>query len=132
MIINLVWRMICKRCIYSKLSFHQERTFKVECEASLGELIYVTLSSEAILGVDNQWFCDKILVRTPEDDEILFPCYRWLGCEENLVLRTAKGRHSHLRKARIHMYPCSLLESSEVMCLKCTAHTQHDCIIHTF
>ncbi|XP_042560262.1 polyunsaturated fatty acid lipoxygenase ALOX15B-like [Clupea harengus] len=43
------------------------------------------------MGLDMQWFCDKILVRTPEDDEIVFPCYRWLGCEERLVVRQAKA-----------------------------------------
>ncbi|XP_012687556.2 hydroperoxide isomerase ALOXE3-like [Clupea harengus] len=67
------------------------RTFDVECKASLGELIYITLSSKPFMGLDNQWFCNKILVTTPEDVKILFPCYRWLGSEENLVLRHAKA-----------------------------------------
>ncbi|XP_076135635.1 polyunsaturated fatty acid lipoxygenase ALOX15B-like [Alosa pseudoharengus] len=39
----------------------------------------------------NHWFCDKILVTTPEGDTILFPCYRWLAPNEKLVLRPAKA-----------------------------------------
>ncbi|XP_076140863.1 polyunsaturated fatty acid lipoxygenase ALOX15B-like [Alosa pseudoharengus] len=68
-----------------------ERTFTLECEASLGELIYLKLRTQAFLGLDNQWFCDKITVKTPEGDAILFPCYRWLGSSETVVLRPAKA-----------------------------------------
>ncbi|XP_048042450.1 hydroperoxide isomerase ALOXE3-like isoform X1 [Megalobrama amblycephala] len=68
-----------------------ERTFKINCKASLGELISVKLYSKPFMHLDNQWFCDKILVNTPEGDEILFPCYCWLDCNEKLVLRPAKA-----------------------------------------
>ncbi|XP_048042457.1 hydroperoxide isomerase ALOXE3-like [Megalobrama amblycephala] len=69
-----------------------ERTFKINCKASLGELISVKLYSKPFMGLlYNQWFCDKILVNTPEGDEILFPCYCWLDCNEKLILRPAKA-----------------------------------------
>ncbi|XP_067255888.1 hydroperoxide isomerase ALOXE3-like isoform X2 [Chanodichthys erythropterus] len=70
-----------------------EQTFKIHCKVSLGELISVTLYSKPFMGfLYNQWFCDKILVNTPEGDEILFPCYCWLDCnDEKLVLRPAKA-----------------------------------------
>ncbi|KAK9972322.1 hypothetical protein ABG768_025637 [Culter alburnus] len=69
-----------------------ERTFKIHCKVSLGELISVTLYSKPFMGLlYNQWFCDKILVNTPEGDKILFPCYCWLDCNEKLVLRPAKA-----------------------------------------
>ncbi|ROI42826.1 Hydroperoxide isomerase ALOXE3 [Anabarilius grahami] len=68
-----------------------ERAFKIHCKASLGELISVKLYSKSFMGLlHDQWFCDKILVNTPEGDEILLPCYCWLGCNERLVLRPAK------------------------------------------
>lgn len=70
----------------------QERSSSVECEVSLGELILVKLRTEPFMGLDNQWFCDKITVKTPEGDEILFPCYRWLGSDESIVLQPARGR----------------------------------------
>ncbi|ROJ42272.1 Hydroperoxide isomerase ALOXE3 [Anabarilius grahami] len=69
-----------------------ERAFKIDCKASLGELIYVEIYSKPFMGLlHNQWFCDKILINTPNGDEILFPCYCWLDCNEKLVLRPAKA-----------------------------------------
>ncbi|XP_062398085.1 hydroperoxide isomerase ALOXE3-like [Sardina pilchardus] len=68
-----------------------ERTITLETESSLGELIYLKLRSKAFLGLDNQWFCNKITVKTPEGADILFPCYRWLGSDETVVLRPAKA-----------------------------------------
>ncbi|XDV21730.1 hypothetical protein PO909_026756 [Leuciscus waleckii] len=69
-----------------------EREFKINCKASLGELIAVKLYSKPFMGLlYNQWFCDKILINTPEGDKILFPCYCWLDCNERLVLRPAKA-----------------------------------------
>ncbi|XP_067223192.1 hydroperoxide isomerase ALOXE3-like [Chanodichthys erythropterus] len=68
------------------------RAFKINCKAPLGELISVKLYSKPFMGLlYDQWFCDKILVNTPEGDEILFPCYSWLGRNESLVLRPAKA-----------------------------------------
>ncbi|XP_039529072.1 hydroperoxide isomerase ALOXE3-like [Pimephales promelas] len=69
-----------------------EREFKIDCKASLGELIAVKLLSKPFMGLlYNQWFCEKISINTPEGDEILFPCYCWLDCNEKLVLRPAKA-----------------------------------------
>ncbi|XDV17234.1 hypothetical protein PO909_023131, partial [Leuciscus waleckii] len=69
-----------------------EREFKIHCKASLGELIAVKLHSKPLMGLlHNQWFCDKILINTPEGDKILFPCYCWLDCNERLTLRPAKA-----------------------------------------
>ncbi|XP_067223204.1 hydroperoxide isomerase ALOXE3-like [Chanodichthys erythropterus] len=69
-----------------------ERTFKIHCKASLGELVSVEIYSKPFMGLlHNQWFCDKILIKTPGGDEILFPCYSWLDSNERLVLRPAKA-----------------------------------------
>ncbi|XP_067302269.1 hydroperoxide isomerase ALOXE3-like [Pseudorasbora parva] len=67
------------------------QVFKIQIRKSLGELITLKLICKPFLGLCNQWFCDKISVNTPEGDEVLFPCYRWLACDEELVLRTAKA-----------------------------------------
>ncbi|XP_042559402.1 polyunsaturated fatty acid lipoxygenase ALOX15B-like [Clupea harengus] len=80
-----------QHCLRANYLAYLVRTFKVECKASLGKLIYVKLSSKPFMGLDNQWFCNKILVTTPEDGKFLFPCYRWLGSEEKLVFRHAKA-----------------------------------------
>ncbi|XP_031417820.1 arachidonate 12-lipoxygenase, 12R-type-like [Clupea harengus] len=73
------------------LSEGSVRTFKVNCKESLGELIYIKLSCKPFMLLENKWFCDKISVTTPKDDEILFPCYRWLGSDDTLVVRQAKA-----------------------------------------
>uniref|UniRef100_A0A3Q1BXD0 PLAT domain-containing protein n=1 Tax=Amphiprion ocellaris TaxID=80972 RepID=A0A3Q1BXD0_AMPOC len=33
------------------------------------------------------WFCSKVVVTTPEEDEILFPCYKWVSGGESVLLR---------------------------------------------
>ncbi|XP_048010138.1 hydroperoxide isomerase ALOXE3-like [Megalobrama amblycephala] len=69
-----------------------EQAFDIHCKESLGELISVNLYSKPFMGLlYDQWFCDKILVNTPEGDKILFPCYSWLECHERLALRPAKA-----------------------------------------
>ncbi|XP_051743109.1 LOW QUALITY PROTEIN: hydroperoxide isomerase ALOXE3-like [Ctenopharyngodon idella] len=69
-----------------------ERAFKIHCKASLGELVSVEIYSKPFMCLlYNQWFCDKILIKTPEGDEILFPCYSWLDSNERLILRPAKA-----------------------------------------
>ncbi|XP_041958685.1 polyunsaturated fatty acid lipoxygenase ALOX15B-like [Alosa sapidissima] len=75
------------------VGFHtgSERKFEVHYKKALGELVLVKIRSKAFLGLVNEWFCDKILITTPEGDEMLFPCYRWLACNEKLVLRPAKA-----------------------------------------
>ncbi|CAM4651111.1 unnamed protein product [Leuciscus chuanchicus] len=68
-----------------------EQEFKIDCKASLGELITVKLYSKPFMGLCDQWFCDKIKINTPEGHEILFPCYCWLDWNEKLYLRPAKA-----------------------------------------
>ncbi|XP_062380300.1 hydroperoxide isomerase ALOXE3-like [Sardina pilchardus] len=73
--------------------FHvgSERTFDIRVEEDLGELILLKIHSETFWKVDNQWFCDKIVITTPKGDEILFPCYRWVSSKEKVFLRPAKA-----------------------------------------
>ncbi|KAL2086487.1 hypothetical protein ACEWY4_017546 [Coilia grayii] len=68
-----------------------EKQLTIETENTLGELLFVNLQSKKFMGLDNDWFCDKILVETPEGDRITFPCYRWIQAEKELKLRSAKA-----------------------------------------
>uniref|UniRef100_A0A8C7MM60 Hydroperoxide isomerase ALOXE3 n=1 Tax=Oncorhynchus kisutch TaxID=8019 RepID=A0A8C7MM60_ONCKI len=43
---------------------------------------------------ENEWFCSKVVVTTPEGDVILFPCYRWLSRGEIVELRGGKADNS--------------------------------------
>ncbi|XP_036942347.1 polyunsaturated fatty acid lipoxygenase ALOX15B-like [Acanthopagrus latus] len=40
---------------------------------------------------ERDWFCSKVVVTTPEEDEILFPCHRWLSRGEFVLLRGGRA-----------------------------------------
>uniref|UniRef100_A0A4W5LDY5 Lipoxygenase domain-containing protein n=1 Tax=Hucho hucho TaxID=62062 RepID=A0A4W5LDY5_9TELE len=42
--------------------------------------------------LDNDWFCSKVVVTTPEGDTVNFPCYHWISGNERLVFREATGK----------------------------------------
>uniref|UniRef100_A0A4W5QTA3 Lipoxygenase domain-containing protein n=1 Tax=Hucho hucho TaxID=62062 RepID=A0A4W5QTA3_9TELE len=69
----------------------------VSCPSSLGHLEFVVLESEPNLPfcfLDNDWFCSKVVVTTPEGDTVNFPCYHWISGNERLVFREATGHWS--------------------------------------
>uniref|UniRef100_A0A8C8M7Q2 Uncharacterized protein n=1 Tax=Oncorhynchus tshawytscha TaxID=74940 RepID=A0A8C8M7Q2_ONCTS len=68
--------------------------YTVTNPSSLGRLLLVKLEKEQYLFLpENEWFCSKVVVTTPEGDVILFPCYRWLSRGEIVELRGGKGGH---------------------------------------
>ncbi|XP_061560234.1 polyunsaturated fatty acid lipoxygenase ALOX8-like isoform X2 [Phycodurus eques] len=40
---------------------------------------------------DAEWFCSTVVVRTPEDDDVFFPCYKWLSRGELVLLRGGRA-----------------------------------------
>ncbi|XP_045578831.1 hydroperoxide isomerase ALOXE3 isoform X1 [Salmo salar] len=67
----------------------------VPCPSSLGHLEFVVLESEPYLPfcfLNNDWFCSKVVVTTPEGDTANFPCYHWISGYERLVFREATGK----------------------------------------
>ncbi|XP_008395952.1 arachidonate 12-lipoxygenase, 12R-type-like isoform X2 [Poecilia reticulata] len=66
--------------------------YKVKTSSSLGKLLLVKVEKDPFLIFpEDEWFCCKVEVKTPEDEEILFPCYRWLSRGEFVELRAGKG-----------------------------------------
>uniref|UniRef100_A0A4W5LEC6 Uncharacterized protein n=1 Tax=Hucho hucho TaxID=62062 RepID=A0A4W5LEC6_9TELE len=68
----------------------------VSCPSFLGHLEFVVLESEPYLPfcfLDNDWFCSKVVVTTPEGDTVNFPCYHWISGNERLVFREATGQY---------------------------------------
>ncbi|KAM3861094.1 arachidonate 12-lipoxygenase, 12R-type-like [Diretmus argenteus] len=66
-------------------------TYTVKSTEPLGDLLLVKVDKDPyFLRGENQWFCTKIVVTTPENDVILFPCHRWVSRGENVELRPAK------------------------------------------
>nr|XP_046191947.1 hydroperoxide isomerase ALOXE3-like isoform X1 [Oncorhynchus gorbuscha] len=67
----------------------------VSCPSSLGHLEFVVLDTEpyALFAyINDDWFCSKVVVTTPEGDTASFPCYRWISGYERLVFREATGK----------------------------------------
>uniref|UniRef100_A0A8C7JZ16 Hydroperoxide isomerase ALOXE3-like n=1 Tax=Oncorhynchus kisutch TaxID=8019 RepID=A0A8C7JZ16_ONCKI len=63
---------------------------KTACQGS-----FVVLDTEpyALLAyINDDWFCSKVMVTTPEGDTASFPCYRWISGYERLVFREATGK----------------------------------------
>uniref|UniRef100_A0AAR2J800 PLAT domain-containing protein n=1 Tax=Pygocentrus nattereri TaxID=42514 RepID=A0AAR2J800_PYGNA len=66
----------------------------IECKENIGQLLLVELEAKSpsfMPLIDDEWFCSKIIVTTPEGDRILFPCHRWMSCEKKLTLRDSVG-----------------------------------------
>ncbi|XP_030644131.1 arachidonate 15-lipoxygenase B-like [Chanos chanos] len=69
------------------------RKFELNFPASIGSLLLMELEAESLFDFgDNEWFCSKVTVTTPEGDKVLFPCYRWLADDEKLVFRDAVAK----------------------------------------
>ncbi|KAM3602505.1 uncharacterized protein V6R79_005352 [Siganus canaliculatus] len=67
-------------------------TFSVTTLFSLGCLLLLKLENDPFHeSPERDWFCSKIVLKTPEEDEILFPCYKWLSTGESVLLRGGRA-----------------------------------------
>ncbi|KAM3861303.1 arachidonate 12-lipoxygenase, 12R-type-like [Diretmus argenteus] len=70
--------------------------YTVEADAPLGKVLLVRLEKDPFFFTpEDQWFCSKIVVTTPEKEVILFPCNRWVARGEYVELRGGKEYVSH-------------------------------------
>uniref|UniRef100_A0A3P9CVL9 Hydroperoxide isomerase ALOXE3-like n=1 Tax=Maylandia zebra TaxID=106582 RepID=A0A3P9CVL9_9CICH len=54
--------------------------FKVSCSTSLGNLVLIELDKQSLpLFPEDDWFCAKVEVKSPEGDIYSFPVYRWIA-----------------------------------------------------
>ena len=81
------------------LPYLKVKRFEMHTDAQLGDLIFMKLYSNAILTTENEWFCDKISVKTPEGADVLFPCYRWLHLHKKMYITPATGMGDGLRSS---------------------------------
>ncbi|KAL1023805.1 hypothetical protein UPYG_G00046450 [Umbra pygmaea] len=68
---------------------------QVECPTSLGMLEFVELITKPYLWlnfINDDWFCSKVVVTTPEGIERSFPCYNWLSVNDRHVYREGTGK----------------------------------------
>ncbi|KAM4633854.1 hydroperoxide isomerase ALOXE3-like isoform 1-T2 [Polymixia lowei] len=67
-------------------------SYTVKSTLSLGKLLLVKVEKDPyFLLPENEWFCSKIVVTTPEEDVILFPCHRWVTRGEYVELRGGRA-----------------------------------------
>uniref|UniRef100_A0A672HGF5 Si:dkey-17e16.9 n=1 Tax=Salarias fasciatus TaxID=181472 RepID=A0A672HGF5_SALFA len=68
------------------------RTYTVKTTTSLGKLLLLKVEKDPFFILsEDEWYCSKIVVTTPEGEAILFPCYRWISRGELVELRGGKG-----------------------------------------
>ncbi|XP_049915016.1 hydroperoxide isomerase ALOXE3-like [Epinephelus moara] len=66
--------------------------YTVKTSSSLGKLLLVKVEKDPFLFLpEDEWFCSKIVVTTPEGEAILFPCYRWISRGELVELRGGRA-----------------------------------------
>ncbi|KAM9339250.1 hydroperoxide isomerase ALOXE3-like [Symphorus nematophorus] len=67
-------------------------TYTLRTSLSLGKLLLVKVEKDPFFILpEDEWYCSKIVVTTPEGDAILFPCYRWISRGELVELRGGKA-----------------------------------------
>uniref|UniRef100_A0A6Q2WZP5 Arachidonate 15-lipoxygenase type B n=1 Tax=Esox lucius TaxID=8010 RepID=A0A6Q2WZP5_ESOLU len=89
------WTYIKETACQDSVIEHQ-----VACPSSLGLLEFVALETKpyALLAyINDNWFCSKVVVTTPEGSTRHFPCYNWLSGSERLVYREASGQYDGIR-----------------------------------
>jgi len=67
-------------------------TYTIDTSDSLGKLLLVKVEKDPYFVLqEDEWYCSKIVVTTPEEDVILFPCYRWVSSGELVELRGGRA-----------------------------------------
>uniref|UniRef100_A0A8C5M1J4 Uncharacterized protein n=1 Tax=Leptobrachium leishanense TaxID=445787 RepID=A0A8C5M1J4_9ANUR len=65
--------------------------YSVTSKENIGEILFVRLYKEFYLVAD-EWFCNYIIVTTPEGDTYQFPCYQWLSGITALEIPEGRGK----------------------------------------
>ncbi|XP_065819799.1 hydroperoxide isomerase ALOXE3-like [Labrus bergylta] len=67
-------------------------TYILKTNSSLGKLLLIKVEKDPFFILpEDEWFCSKIVVTTPEGDVLLFPCYRWISRGELVELRGGRA-----------------------------------------
>lgn len=68
------------------LSLSPKASSTVHCDSKVGTLLLVELEARPCFPhFLREWFCAKLVVTTPEGDEVHFPCYQWLDSKKPIV-----------------------------------------------
>ncbi|XP_077585676.1 polyunsaturated fatty acid 5-lipoxygenase-like [Stigmatopora nigra] len=84
-------RALLDKPLYNDFERGAVDSYLVRVDENLGELLLVKLEKRKYW-VQDDWYCSYVSVKTPEGDNVLFPCYRWLVDDKEVVLRDGKAR----------------------------------------
>uniref|UniRef100_A0A3B4V491 Hydroperoxide isomerase ALOXE3-like n=1 Tax=Seriola dumerili TaxID=41447 RepID=A0A3B4V491_SERDU len=80
------------------------RTYTIKTSSSLGKLLLVKVEKDPYLVLsEDEWYCSKIVVTTPEGNVILFPCYRWISRGELVELRGGRVSLQYSMYPELHL-----------------------------
>ncbi|KAM3603619.1 uncharacterized protein V6R79_026010 [Siganus canaliculatus] len=66
--------------------------YTLKTGSSLGKLLLIKVEKEPFFFIaEDEWFCSKMVVTTPEGDHVLFPCHRWISRAELVELRAGRA-----------------------------------------
>ncbi|KAM3623614.1 uncharacterized protein V6R79_013228 [Siganus canaliculatus] len=67
-------------------------TFTVPCEKSIGKLVLIELDKKPFLSLlEDDWFAEKVEVKSPEGNNYTVPIYRWIAGREVYRFRDGKA-----------------------------------------
>ncbi|XP_066528979.1 polyunsaturated fatty acid lipoxygenase ALOX15B-like [Hoplias malabaricus] len=70
------------------MSNQPDKEYTVKTEGPLGKIALIALEKEQFLPlIDDDWFCCKVVVKTPDKQEVHFPCYRWIKQRQLVYVR---------------------------------------------
>ncbi|XP_073349231.1 hydroperoxide isomerase ALOXE3-like [Pagrus major] len=68
------------------------RTYTIKTTSSLGKLLLIKVEKDPFWVLqEDEWYCSKIVVTTPEGEVLLFPCHRWISRGELVELRGGRA-----------------------------------------
>lgn len=108
---HLNWNNLFKNMSHCFVHF-KTGTYTITTSLSLGKLLLVKVEKDPYFVLpEDEWYCSKIVVTTPEGDAILFPCHRWISRGELVELRGGRGL---LQMLQIMIYRSLLLRYLDI------------------
>ncbi|XP_061644796.1 polyunsaturated fatty acid 5-lipoxygenase-like isoform X1 [Phyllopteryx taeniolatus] len=83
-------RTLMDKPLYNDFERGAVDSYLVRVDENLGEIVLVKLEKRKYW-VQDDWYCSYISVKTPDGDNLEFPCYRWLVGDKEVVLRDGRA-----------------------------------------
>ncbi|KAM3623962.1 uncharacterized protein V6R79_017456 [Siganus canaliculatus] len=78
--------------------------FCVQSEKSIGKLVLIELDKKPFIILEDDWFVEKVEVKSPEGDKYIIPIYRWIAGREVHRFREGTARRIFEEDHSLGMY----------------------------